>query len=42
MKNKLEEINSRLDEADDQISNLEVKEADKSQSHQQNEKKNKK
>ena len=38
MKNTLQGIISRVDETDDQISNLEVKEAENTQSEQQNEK----
>ena len=38
MKNTLQGIISRVDETDDQISNLEVKEAENTQSDQQNEK----
>ena len=38
MKNNLQEINSRVDKAEKQISNLEYKEAKNTQSEQQKEK----
>ena len=40
IKNNLQGINSRLNEADDQISGLEYKKAKNTQSEQQEEKKN--